>query len=180
MENKRLKMKGLIYTLTAVFVLCCSFTVNGQNSAIDRYYQSYADDETFTKVTISSKMFSLFTNFDMEDESEQQVVETISKLSGLKMLVANDYPQAEQTFREAIRKPLADMEELMTVKEKDQELIFFINESKGRIAELLMISYEEESLVILSLTGDIDLKEISTLSGKMDIKGFDQLEKVSD
>jgi len=171
-------MKRLIFTITAVFVLCSSFSINAQTNAIDRYYDKYANDETFTKVSISSKMFSLFTNFDMEDETEDQVVETISKLKGLKMLIANEYPQAEQTYKEAISYPKKNMEELMIVESKDQELIFFISETEGMISELLMISYEKDHLIILSLVGDIDLKELSKLSSKMDIDGFDQLDKL--
>lgn len=171
-------MKRLIFTITAVFVLCSSFTLNAQNNAIDRYYEQYANDETFTKVSISSKMFNLFTNFDMEDEAERQVVETIAKLKGLKMLIANEYPQAEQTYKEAIVFPKKNMEELMTVEAKEQELMFFISETNGKISELLMISYEKDNLIILSLVGDIDLKEISKLSSKMDIKGFEQLDKL--
>ena len=154
-----------------------AFSLNAQNNAIDTYYTNYAEDDRFTKISISSKMFSLFANFDMEDEAEQEVVETISKLKGLKMLVGNELENAKSIYSDALN-VANGMEELMTVEDKDQELIFFISESKGMISELLMLSYEIDQVVMLSLIGDIDLKDISSLSNKMDIKGFDHLDNL--
>ncbi|MEM7162112.1 MAG: DUF4252 domain-containing protein [Bacteroidota bacterium] len=173
-------MKRIQLFITAAFVLCCGLSVQAQNNAIDRYFDQYANDETFTKVSISSKMFNLFTNFDLENEEDQKVIESISKLKGLKMLVANEYPEAEQTYRQAIQLPQSRMEELMTVESKEKELKFFITEENGKIAELLMLSYEKDHMIIMSLVGDIDLKELSSLSSKMDIQGFDQLDKLNE
>ena len=167
-------MKRTIISITTILIVC-SFSTQAQNNAIDKYYAQYADDERFTKVSISSKMFSLFTNFNLEDESEQQVVETISKLKGLKMLIGNEIENAHSIYGDVISKPSKQMEELMTVEKKDQELIFFISETNGTISELLMCSYESQNVIILSLIGDIDLQEIAELSSKMDIEGFDNL-----
>ena len=66
----------------------------------------------------------------------------------------------------------------MTVENANQEMRFFISEADGIITELLMISYDGDSVMLMSLVGDIDLKQISKLSNKMNIEGFEHLENV--
>ena len=175
LNNRNMNWSKWIFSFS--LLILTAFSVNAQNNAIDKYYQSYSEDDRFTKISISSKMFSLFTNFDMEDEAEQEVVETISKLKGLKMLVGNELENAKSIYQDALR-VANNMEELMTIEDKEQELIFYISESGGMISELLMLSYETDQVIMLSLIGDIDLKDISSLSNKMDIKGFDQLDNL--
>jgi len=68
-------------------------------------------------------------------------------------------------------------EELMTVKEENEEVRFMIREIGGKIAELVMITGGEGSSVV-SISGDLDLKTIADLSGKMGIEELENLEKV--
>ena len=166
------------YIIALFAVMLMSMTMSAQSNSIDKYFEQYQDDERFTRVSISSRMFGLFSNFDREDEAEQEVVETISKLKGLKILAADSISEAKTIYRAAIKKPSVDMEELMTVENANQEMRFFISEADGIITELLMISYDGDSVMLMSLVGDIDLKQISKLSNKMNIEGFEHLENV--
>lgn len=168
------------YTLALLAAMLFSMTLSAQSNSIDKYYEKYQDDERFTRISISSRMFGLFSNFDMEDQAEQEVVKTISKLKGLKILVADSISEAKSIYQAAVKKPSSEMEELMTVESADQELRFFISESKGIINELLMVSYGDNSVMLMSLVGDIDLKQISKLSDKMNIEGFEHLENVGE
>jgi len=172
------KMKNRI-KIVAMF---CLFMMGGglmaQNNAVDRYYEQYREDDRFTRISVSSKMFDLFTNFDREDPAEQEVVETISKLKGLKMLVGNDIDGAEAMYKDVVKRPLQEMEELMTVEEKGSKLNFFISEKDGMISELLLVSFGDRQVMMMSLVGDIDLKQISRLSKKMDLEGFEHLENI--
>ncbi len=168
-------MKKTTLLLTLITVMCCGH-VMAQNNAIDKYYETYKEDDRFTRITVSSKMFSLFTNFDMDDPDEQHVVEAISRLKGLKMLVGNDVENPKSLYLDALKKPEKEMEELMTVENTENELKFFISESEGMISELLLVSFSEKNVMMMSLVGEIDLKDISDLSKKIDIQGFEQLE----
>ena len=76
------------------------------------------------------------------------------------------------------RGPEASMDELMTVSETDREFRFFVTESGGTISELVMVGYENQQVMMMSLTGEIDLKEISELSQKMNIEGFENFKNV--
>ena len=66
----------------------------------------------------------------------------------------------------------------MTVKDKDNDMKFLIKEEAGVITELLMVIHGETEFFLLSLIGDIDLKQISKLSKSMAIDGFEHLNKI--
>lgn len=162
------------------FIIFFSISVGifAQSSAIDRYFEKYQDDDRFTQITVSSRMFGLFVNFEMDDPSEQELVETISNLKGLKILASDSVANVEQLFTEASNKPKAQMDELLSIKEGEAEFNFYINETDGKINELLMVGKESHSIFILSLVGNIDLKQISALSKKMNIDAFEHFEHV--
>lgn len=151
-----------------------------QSSGIDRYYEQYQDDDRFTHVTVSSRMFGLFVNFEMDDPAEQELVKTISKLKGLKMLVGTEISDANEIYKNAVKKPESVMDELMSVKDGDAQFKFFVSESNGKISELLMVGHESSKVLILSLVGEIDLKQIAALSQKMNIEGFEHFKNIGE
>lgn len=165
-------------SMLALCLMLCALGLKAQ-TAVDRYFEAYSEDDRFTRISVSSKMFSLFVNFEMDDPDEQDVVETLSKLKGLKMLIGEEVADAKGIFKDAVARPAASMEELMSVTDKEREFRFFITESNGMVSELLMVGYEGQQVMMLSLVGDIDLKKISALSKKMNIDGFEHLKNVA-
>ena len=172
-------MKSTVRLLLIVVLVGMSSGLYAQLSGIDRYFSEYKQDERFTHVSVSSKMFSLFVNFEMDDPAEKEIVETISRLKGLKILVGNAIPEAKDIHLAAIGKTSNDMEELMEISDPCKDVRFFITEANGRISELLMVGYEGDKVIMLSLVGDIDLKEISALSKKMNIGGLEHLKDIN-
>ena len=61
-----------------------------QGAAVSSFFSKYQNDDTFSQVTVSSKMFGLFTNMELEDKDDQEVLNAISKLKGLKILAKDD------------------------------------------------------------------------------------------
>ena len=176
------RINQLVFTMLILLGTCMG--LQAQSSAIDRYYEAYQQDERFSKVSISGKMFGLFTNFELDNPEDQALVKAIAKLEGLKMLVYESKKgsdaKVKSLFAEALKKPQAGMEELMSISKPETEIRFFITEqANGKVSELLMLLFEDQHvLVLMSLVGDIDLKEIAALSKKMDIEGFEHLEKI--
>ena len=160
-------------------MLCLvSMSLQSQNTAVDRHFQDYRHDERYTHVSVSSKMFELFVNFEREDKTEQQIIETISKLQGLKVLMGSGISDAEEVYESISMRPFSDMEELMNISDSNKSFRFFISERDEMIRELAMVGYEGTQVFILSLIGDIDLKEIAALSKKMDLEGFEHFENI--
>jgi hypothetical protein len=149
--------------------------------AISKFFSKYQSDESFSSVTVSSKMFSLFTNMDAETAEDKEVLEAISKLKGLKILGKEDARNARELYKEAfVLIPIKEYEELMSVRNEDKDIKFYIKESAGKISELLMVMGGNEQFMVMSLFGEIDLKQISRIGKKMDVKGLEHLEKMGD
>ncbi len=150
-----------------------------QNDAITTFFNKYAQDDSFTRVNITSRMFSLFASFDSNDPDNQELTETVSRIKGLKILAKDDIDNGMELYHEAIaRVKTNEYEELMTVHDNESDMMFLIKEKDGIINELFMISGSHDSFLLLSLVGDIDLNQISKLSHSMDISGFDKLENI--
>ncbi len=152
-----------------------------QGSAVSDFFNKYQNDESFSQVTISSKMFGLFTNMELEDKEDQEVLSAISKLKGLKILAKDDTRESRELYNEANKMlPKSQYEELMYVRDKDKDMRFFISEKGGKINELVMIAGGSNDFMLLSIFGEIDLKQISKIGKKMDVDGLKDLERLKD
>lgn len=76
--------------------------------------------------------------------------------------------------------PKSEFEELMSVRDKDKDMKFYIKEAGGKISELVMVAGGNDEFMILSLFGEIDLKQVSKISKKMNIDGLENLENIKD
>ncbi len=172
-------MKKLM--MGVVMMVVGSVSVWAQGDAISKFFNKYQDDETFTQVTISSKMFNLFTNMDVKNDEDKAVLSAISKLKGLRVLAKEEARNSRELYKEALSLvPVKEYEELMSVRDKDKDMKFFIKEGKpGIISELVMIAGGNEEFMVLSLFGEIDLKEISKIGSKMNIDGLQHLKKMN-
>lgn len=152
---------------------------SAQNDAITKFFNKYSADESFTQVTISSKMFSLFTNMEADTQDDKEILDAISKLKGLRILAKDDARDSRALYKEAFSLvPAKEYEELMSVRDKDKDMKFMIKESGGKISELLMIAGGTNEFMVMSLFGEIDLKQISRIGKKMNIDGLENLEKM--
>ncbi len=170
-------MKKLLITLSIGYLT--AFQVNAQDAAISSLFDKYADNEELTKVNISQKMFSLFTNLEPDDPETKELANAISKLKGVKILASDSIANGRKYYREAsqnIRK--SQFEELMSVRDGDKDMVFMIKESGGIINELLMLVGGDHQFVAMDLFGEIDLKQISKLSKGMNMKGMEYLENI--
>lgn len=152
-----------------------------QGDAISKFFTKYQNDDSFSQVTVSSKMFSLFTNMEVDNKEDQEVLDAISKLKGLRILAKEQTRDSRELYKEAMSMiPTKEYEELMAVRDKDKDMKFFIKESGGKISELVMVMGGNEEFMVLSLFGEIDLKQVSKIGQKMNVDGLENLEKVKD
>ncbi|MCA6073694.1 DUF4252 domain-containing protein [Fulvivirga sedimenti] len=167
-----------IVTLSIVMMMALQLSAQ---DAITKFFSKYEDDDSFTHVQITKRMFSLFTDLDMEDPDDKELMEAISKLDGLKILAKDDITNGKALYKEAFSLlPAKEYDELMSVRDEDTDMKFMIKEKNGIINELLMVMGGNEEFFIMSLVGDIDLKQIARLSKGMDIDGLEGLEKLND
>ena len=169
--------------ITLILLIALGTGVYAQGEAISKFFNKYSTDESFTtQVTISSKMFSLFTNMEVEKPEDKEVLEAISKLKGLRMIGKENTSDARNLYKEASTIIQQNKyEELMSVRDKDQDMKFYIIEkSPGQITELVMISGSPDDFMLMTLFGEIDLKQVSRIGQKMNVGGLENLQKMEE
>lgn len=168
------KLTGL-----TIAILMISVSAGAQNDAISKFFEKYASDDSFTQVTVSSKMFNLFTNMEADTPEDKELLEAISKLKGLRILAKDQARNARELYREAFTLiPKSDYEELMSVRDDQKDMKFLIRENGDKISELLMVMGGPEEFMVLTVFGEIDLKQISRIGRKMNVSGLEKLESM--
>lgn len=144
---------------------------------VDELFDKYSGQEGFTSVYITSYMFSMFTDIETNDPEFDELVKN---LKGIKILATDEtYKGNANFYKEIIDKlPMSEYKELMVIKEKDQDIKFLVNEKDGKIIELLLIAGGKDENALISIQGNIDLKNISKLSKSMNINGLEHLEEI--
>lgn len=173
-------MKYLNIIFIAV-LLAITTNLSAQNDAISKYFDKYLEDERFTVVYISPKMFQLFDKLDldlnMEDAEEKAMMDMVGDLRGLRILTSE--VNSHELFKEAISTiDKREYETLMTVRNKDKENVQFLIKDEGDIInELLLLVDGVDDFVMLSFMGNLDMNKISRLIAAFDDKEEDNNNK---
>ncbi|MDK2979025.1 MAG: hypothetical protein PWP52_1739 [Bacteroidales bacterium] len=169
-------MKKIILNLV---LLISPFLLIAQNTPVDELFEKYSGKEGFTSVYITSYMFSMFADMETDDPEFDELVKN---LTGIKILSTDEtYAGNANFYTEIMNKlPLSKYKELMVIKEKGQDVKFLINEKDGKIIELLLIAGGKNENALISIQGNIDLKNISKLSKSMQIEGLEHLEEIEE
>ncbi|WGD34936.1 DUF4252 domain-containing protein [Olleya sp. YS] len=162
-------------------------------------FEKYSDDDNVTYVSIKPKMFQMLAKMDIDtdDPEAKAYLDMVNSITSFKTMATDDKTIAKDITK-WVTSRTASLEELMEVKDNGVVMKFYVKQGKDddHISELLMfingldavmkdseikINGENRSIetVVISLTGDIDLNQISKLTQKMNLPGGEELEKKS-
>ena len=183
-------MKNLSLVLIG-FML--SLSVKGQS-----IFERFADYDDVSLVSISPKMFKMLgqLSVSLDDPEAQEYIDMVSSIENFKVLISgNDEVTAAMSKWAAEQLSSKDLEELMTIKDADADVAFYVKSGKSddRVEKLIMyvngvnpeimkdspLGERSVETIILLIEGDIDLKQISKLTDQMSLPGGKQLRKAS-
>ena len=168
-------MKKFVLTIMILSVTSVAFS----QQVVSKYMDKYENDETFTKVSVSSKMFSLFSEMEGSEEDEQLFYDITSKLKGMKVIASEKVSSPKAMYDGAVADvEKAGFEELMTVKDAEENVKISIREKGGIIEELILVAGGKEKFAMVSIYGEIDLKQISKLASLMRVNQLKYLENI--
>ncbi|MEO0526779.1 MAG: DUF4252 domain-containing protein [Bacteroidota bacterium] len=146
-------------------------------------FDKYEDLDEVTSVIVNKSMFNLLSKIDVEvdDKEAQDFMDIAKSVNSLKVFTTEDKGIGAD-MKASVTKYLktARLEELMRIKDKDANVKFYIKSGKDddHVSELLMFvtgikdieaNGRKFETVLLSLTGDIDLNKINSLTQKMNL-----------
>lgn len=167
-------MKKYLVTLVLTFMPSLFF---GQ-AAFDKY----DGQDGVTAVVIGKKMFEMMGNVKSNDKDAQQYMNLVKKLESLKVFVTSS-PKLTADMKATSTKYLktAALEELMRVNDGGKNIKIYVKSgaTSTKVKELLMFieGGGKDETVLMSLTGNFDLNELSMLTEKMNLPGGDALKK---
>jgi hypothetical protein len=150
-----------------------------QANPIDAMFDKYSEREGFTVVSISGKMLGMLSN---NEEGNKDAENVISRLKSIKILSVEDSTLNKNlNFYSELNKKLdlSVYEELMLVKEGPDITRFLIRQTGSIITELLVVTGGPGGNSLISIKGDLDMKNISNLSkdiGMKDLEGLENLD----
>jgi Domain of unknown function (DUF4252) len=173
-------MKNSIIVLIAAFCFFLTpLSISAQTDAITQFCDKYMDDENFTLVYITPKMFQLISKIDLKDPDARLLKDALQDLRGLRILSTEKEPM--KYYKELSSKFNASgYELLMTVRDGNENVRFWTKESNGIISELLMLVSEPTEFTVISFIGKIDLDKISRLANNMKFDGSEHLNKLKE
>lgn len=166
-------MKDKLIALLCLLIAATA-SLSGQSNAIDSYFQEYVEDESFSVIYISPRLFRMFENFTnedlkLDDEEAEAFVDLASDMRGLRILSTDVTPS--RYFNEAKNRINTKLyETLITIRDRDggnTELLLKESEA-GVLEELLFLSFGEEEFTLMSFVGPLQLDKVMKLAEEME------------
>lgn len=164
-------------------------------------FEKYEDMDNVTSVVVNQKMFGMLAEMQIKtnDPESDAFLEQVKTLNNLTVYSTDDLNVSKSIIDDVNRYvKKSSLEELMRIKDGDQNIKFYVlsGRDENHVSELLMLvsglskAMEEQDIkvgveqriietVLLSLTGDIDLRNVSKLTSQLNVPGGDQLKKAS-
>lgn len=181
-RTKYLKIKTKMKKIAIVLLLISGTFLGNAQSVLDKY----DGQSSVSSVVVNKKMFELMSKVKMESKEDQAYLNLIKKLDNLKVFKTSN-AKTTADMRVTVEKYLATagLEELMRVNENGKNAKIYIKSSAGttQVKELLLFiegtGMKGTETVLMSLTGDFDINEISLLTKRMNLPGGEVLNEAA-
>jgi len=158
-------------------------------------FEKYEYDDSVSYFSISPKMFQMLAKLSIEtnDPEADKFIKLVEEIESFKVITteSKDVAQEIQTWVDKHIKT-QNLDELMRVRDKGAHVNFYVKSTKNddRVKKLLMfvtdinegqidLGDRKPETVLLYLSGDIDLTQISKLVNEMNLPGSQQLGKLN-
>ena len=173
-------MKNLVVVIAFLMISTFSFA---QGS-----FDKFEDKDEVTSVIVNKKMFEMMSKVkvDAKDKEMQKYMGLLKKLDNLKVFTTSN-TKISADMKATVNSYLKSnpLEELMRVNGDGKNVKIYVKSGANEniVRELLMFvegsNVKDAGTVVLSLTGNFSLDEISMLTEKMNLPGGDDLKKAS-
>jgi hypothetical protein len=168
-------------------ILMMALTITGTSFAQD-VFNKYEDNKKVTSFVATAKMFELIRGieYDTKDPEAQAYKDLIDNIDNIRVFVSEDASMMTD-MNSTVASYLAankKLTELMRVSSDGKKVRFYSKDgqSEGFVSELLMhVSGDidgKQRAVIMSLTGDLNLKQISKLTKDLKLPGSEELKNI--
>ena len=151
-------------------------------------FEKYEDMKDVDAMVMTSKMFKMLAKVDLSENDPEareymKLIENLDRIQIYKSSNANVMSQMATDVKSYLQK--GSLEELMRVNDDGKNIKFYSLPGKNDnyVRELFMFlegtEGDEPMTVILSITGEIDLSQLSKLTSDLKVPGAEELKKAN-
>ncbi len=149
----------------------------------------YANQEGFSATHLTNDLFDLYLK-KKQVEPGSAVYETLKKLNRITVISQNSFgsPENQGKMKETLsavqdeivnyyKDPAFSL--LKTENRMGEVIKVYLKKSGEKVSTLSMISSSPTRLTMVELAGDIDLSRVSDISGALNVRGLENLNKIN-
>jgi len=148
--------------------------------AVSSFLERYNNDDNLEVVSIGKKMFQMMTDISSDDEDFNNAIKGLEQLiviSSIDSTLNNEYYNSALAI---LTKKKSGFETIISSKEGQEELVIMSKETKGIIRELVLLQKDNKNnFSLISLSGEIDLKNLIKYSKDINLSGLQILDSIS-
>lgn len=143
---------------------------------VDGLISKYQGQKGFTTVVVHKAMFDLVAAIDDDNELDKLK----NMVDNIRIIAMDENMDSDINFYNEMKSQInsKDYVELMTVKEANNDVVFYVQYVGKDIAELLLVAGGDDDNAVISIKGKIKLKELASLSKSVHVTGFEYLDKL--
>ena len=163
-------------------ILILSFILTTQVSFGQSIFDKFEDNDDVTTVVINKKMFEMISSIseEVDGDDAKEFTDVAKNIAELKIFTTEKASVATEMYT-VMQKYIASekLVELMRIKDKGQSVKVYVREgnSENFVKELIMyVKDTSGQSVLMTLTGNIDLRKIGKIADK--VKGAESLKNI--
>ncbi|GGD99340.1 DUF4252 domain-containing protein [Planktosalinus lacus] len=151
-------------------------------------FDKFENQNDVSSLVVTKSMFKLMSKIDLssDDPEAKNYLKMVENLDDIKIFTTGNNDKASDMKRtvENYLKSTTSLSELMRVNDDGQNIRFYVKEGKNDnyVSELFMFledpTSSDSKAVIMSITGNIDLRQISQLTSDLKVPGSEQLKNI--
>lgn len=167
---------------TILLFFTFTFSLFAADPKVDALFKKYDGKKGFTTVNVTKDMFGLFLQMDNSTQENNSLKKSMSKLDGIKIMnyTADSTQNISKTLYSEIKKsiPMSEYKELMVINDNQSNVKMLVKKKGEIITDFLMLVGESNEVVLINISGNINLDDLRNVSKSMNIKGMDGIKGV--
>ena len=144
------------------------------------FLEQFNNDDNLEVVSIGEKMFQMMADVSPDNENFNEAIKGLEKLI---VISSKDSALNHEYYNSAfaiLTKKKSGFESILSSKEGQEELVIMSKESKGIVKELILLQRDSKNnFSLISLSGEIDLKNLIKYSSSINLSGLQILDSIN-
>lgn len=168
------------HILLSIALLATTLPLFAQQTSIQGFMDKHKQEPAFSYAFMSKDLFDIAMQTDSDDAGWKKLHQVIKNIGCLSVLAADSIENGQALYKEAIvAVPLDDFDELLTVQDGNDRVKIWAKEADKVVTDLVLLAGTKHEFVLIAFAGNLELDNITALTGMFNAASMEQLAKTS-